>query len=99
MWLQPFPWPNITELSSGEGAEEKSIDGGAVGEVRSKTGKKSFVINMTTVLPASGRVVTPNRDLLGSAGYSLHPSRVPKRSKWQDRRIIPMDTKSVSVIV
>ena len=32
------------------------VDGVTEGEVRSETGKRGFFINMTTVLPASGRV-------------------------------------------
>lgn len=37
MSLQPSPWPDTTKLCSGEG-QEILIDGGAHGEVRSKTG-------------------------------------------------------------
>ena len=37
MWLQPFPWRDTTKLCSGEG-QEILVDGGAHGEVRSKTG-------------------------------------------------------------
>src|SRR5208283_1413989 len=53
-----------------------------------KQGKRGFLISVTTVLPASGRVGHLLRPFLGPVGRSLCPSRVPKRSKWQDRRII-----------
>lgn len=50
---------------------------------------KDLFINVTTVFPASGLLGLPTDTLLGSAEVSGHPSRVPKRSKWQDCRIIP----------
>ena len=39
MWLQPSPWPDTTELCSGDEPTEILVDGGADGEVRSETGK------------------------------------------------------------
>ena len=51
--------------------------------------KRHLFINVTTVLPPSGGVGLQTETFSGSAEVSLRPSRVPKRSKWQDRRIIP----------
>ncbi len=67
---------------------EKMVYGG-----REKYGQKQdnrdFFTNITTILPVSGRLVHPTETFLGSAGLPLCPSRAPKRSKWQSRRIIP----------
>ena len=38
MWLQPSPWPGTTKQCSGEG-QDILVDGGALGEVCSKSGK------------------------------------------------------------
>ncbi len=59
-----------------------------------KQAKRAFLDNMTTVLLLSGRVGLPNETFLGSAGRPSCPSKVPRQSKWQDRRIIPVQRKS-----
>ena len=51
--------------------------------------KRELYINVTTVLPASGVVGLQTETFSGSVKVSIHPSWVPKRSEWQDRRIIP----------
>jgi predicted PurR-regulated permease PerM len=52
-------------------------------------GKRSLFINVTMALP---RLVAWDScgDLLRVSGPTSLPPRVPKRSKWQDRRIIPV---------
>ena len=69
-------------------AVEKTVDRVTGGEVRSKKGKKGLVINVTTVLPLSGRVGLPTETFSGSAKVFRYPPCVLKRSKWQDRGII-----------
>jgi hypothetical protein len=65
------------------------IVGVSEGVVRSETGQKGFFINMATVLLLSGCVVHFPHTFGRSSGRPLCPSRVPRRSKWQNRRIIP----------
>ncbi len=60
-----------------------------------KQDKGSFFINMTTVLLPSGRVRVQTETFSRSTGRSLSPSTVPKRTKWQDRRIIPVNIDSL----
>ena len=50
--------------------------------------KCSFLSELTTVLPASGPVGLHTETLSGLPVPSLDASRMPKRSKWQDRDII-----------
>jgi len=57
-----------------------------------KQEKMGLFMNVTTVLPGSGHVGLPTETFLGSAGRPSCPSRVPRGSKWQDRRIIPGKT-------
>ena len=54
-----------------------------------KREKSGFVNNMTTVLPASGRAGLHAETFSGSPELFFDPLARPKRSKWQDRRIIP----------
>jgi len=67
---------------------KKAVDGVTEGEIGSETEQKGFFINMATVLPGPGRHGIPQETFSGSADASRHPSRVPKRSRRQDRRII-----------
>ncbi len=54
-----------------------------------KQEKMGLFSNVTTVLPTSGREGHPTDTFLRSVGRPLCPSRTLKRSKLQDRRIIP----------
>jgi hypothetical protein len=55
-----------------------------------KREKSVFVNNMTTVLPASGRAGLHAETFSGSPELFFDPLARPQRSKWQDRRIIPV---------
>jgi hypothetical protein len=61
---------------------------GTVGYAQ-KQHKRSLFINMTTVLPASWRAGLYAETFSGSPELFFDPLARPKRSKWQDRRIIP----------
>ena len=67
----------------------KTVDGVAEGEVRSDSQEKVPFHQRDDGFLGSGRVKHAVETLLGSAGRPLCPSRVSKRSKWQDRGIIP----------
>ena len=54
-----------------------------------KQEKRGFFINVTTVLPAFGSRGTPHGTPFGVSRGIPPPLRGAKRSKWQDRRIIP----------
>jgi hypothetical protein len=90
MSRRPFLWLHITALCSGDehGCEKWLTDSLRV-KYDQKQDKGSFFINMTTALPPSGRVRVQTETFSGSTGRSLSTSTVPKRAKWQDRRIIP----------
>jgi len=91
MWLQPSLWPDITELCSGdERGRKKRLTKALAVKYAQNRDKRHLFINVKTVLPASGGVGLQTQTFSGSAKASRHPSRVPKRSKWQDRRIIPV---------
>jgi hypothetical protein len=79
-------------------AVEEMVDGVAEGAVRSKRGKRDFFINLTTVLPASGRAGLYAEAISGSLGLFFDPLARPRRSKWQHRRIIPPKWKDRSII-
>ncbi len=89
MWRRRFRWPDITARCSGEDDETIWVDGSACGEVRSKTGTTVLFQQRDDGLPASDGVDFHAEPFSGSAGLPLDPSRVPKRSGWQDRRMIP----------
>gem|GEM_PF-6499257 len=56
--------------------------------------KGDVFINVTMVLPLSGRVGHPTEPTVRSAGGSVCPQGSKKLPKWQDRRIIPGNTDS-----
>lgn len=63
-------------------AAGKTVDGVTDGEVHSKTAlKKGLFMNVTTVLPLSGRVGLPTETFLGSAGRPLCRSSGPETVK------------------
>jgi len=83
-------WLDTTELcSADEHGCEKWLTEPLEVKYAQKQDKMGFGANMTTVLPPSGGVGLQTQTFSGSAKVSRHPSRVPKRPKWQDRRIIP----------
>jgi hypothetical protein len=88
MWLLPSPWPGTTKLYSGDEGGKKVLTE-AEGDVRSETGKKGPFHQRDDRLASVGSRGTPGETFSGSAGRPLCPSGLPKRSKWQGRRIIP----------
>ncbi len=55
-----------------------------------KQEKSGSVNNLTTVVPASGRPGLHAEIFSGSPDLFFDPLARPKRSKWQDRRMIPV---------
>jgi hypothetical protein len=68
-------------------AVEKWLTESSVARYAQEQDKRVFFCNVTTGLPASGCVGHPTETFLGSAGRPFCPSRAPKRSKLQGRRI------------
>jgi len=58
-----------------------------------KQEKSGFLNNITAVLPASGRAGLHAETFSGSPELFFDPSARPKRSKWQDLGIIPVEQK------
>jgi hypothetical protein len=71
------------------GKVTKTVDRATKGEVRSETGKYRIDHQRDdgfTYVHSRGSL---QDTLLGAAELSRSPSRVPRGSKWEDRRIIP----------
>jgi hypothetical protein len=90
-----LPWLNITVLSLGdEPGCAKWLTESPGARYPQKQGNTGLFSNMTPVLLALGRVGFHKATFSGPAEPSLDPSRLPNRSKWQNRRIIPGGTVS-----
>ncbi|MGO9572607.1 MAG: hypothetical protein ACLP5H_34255 [Desulfomonilaceae bacterium] len=82
MWLKSSLWPDTTKQCSGEG-QDILVDGGALGEVCSKSGKWGLFINITAVLSLSGLMGGDKASVSGFREPSLAPlsSRRPQNGK------------------
>ena len=89
MSLQPSPWPGTTKQCSGKDGEDILVDGGAFGDVRSKTG----IIGLFQQRNDGFASVESSRRRYGAFSGSGEPyhDRILGQTPldWQDRRIIP----------
>ena len=77
--LQPSPWPDTTKLCSGEG-QEILIDGGAHGEVRSKTGIIALFQQRNDAFASVESSRTRNGAFSGSG--EPYRDRIPRQTPW-----------------
>jgi len=80
MWLLPSPWPDTTKLCSGDEGGKKVLTEWRRVTYGQKQEKSSLFINVTTVLPPSGRGDTCG-DLFGVSGATSLPLRAAKTVK------------------
>jgi hypothetical protein len=92
MWPRRFPWLDITKLFLGDGQTGRTLDGVAEGEVRSEHGETGCFRQRDDGSAYIWSRATPTGSFLRSGGRPFCPPSAPKRSKWQDRRIIPANT-------
>ncbi len=89
MLRRRFLWLDITALRSGDERTEFWLTVRRTVRYVQKQGKCSLLSKVATVFPGAGRVGIHAETFSGSAAPSRHPSKAPKRSRWQDRRISP----------
>ena len=80
MWLLPFPWLDTTKLCSGDEGGKKVLTEWRRVTYGQKQDKSSLFINVTTVLPPSGRGGHLRRPFRGRGATSL-PLRAAKTVK------------------
>jgi len=81
MSLQPSPWPFTTRLRSGKDGEDILVDGGAFGDVRSKTGEKGLFDQRDDGFACVGSRGTPAETFFGASGAISLPLKGAKTVK------------------